>query len=25
VSETVMVTDKGPKTFSTISRDLVQA
>jgi Xaa-Pro dipeptidase len=25
VSETVMVTDKGPKTFSTISRDLVRA
>ena len=25
VSETVMVTDKGPKTFSTISRELVQA
>jgi Xaa-Pro dipeptidase len=25
VSETVLVTDKGPKTFSTISRELVQA
>jgi Xaa-Pro dipeptidase len=25
VSETVMVTEKGPKTFSTISRELVQA
>jgi Xaa-Pro aminopeptidase len=25
VSETIMVTEKGPKTFSTISRELVQA
>lgn len=25
VSETIMVTDKGPKTFSTIGRELVQA
>jgi hypothetical protein len=24
VSETIMVTEKGPKTFSTISRELVQ-